>query len=158
MATTALILSFATFGYAVLVHRRASIAYREAKRLYQSLASTRLALLREVESLRADMPLTIQTEIMRSNGDLRFTRTTTIDEAISIDSRVKDVLKQFHIGGCSSCSVSGYETIEQAAAAHEVDGERLLGSLNAMLEGRPIPPPEPVAAHSVPVTIGGFLS
>ncbi len=139
----------------LMANRRAKAARTECDRVLRSVSSMRVALLQELEDIRGSIPHRVHIEIKKANGELRFTPDMVIAEAIAIDSRVRDVMAQFHIGGCSSCAVSGEETLAEGARSHGVDPEALLAALNAMLEGRPIQIPKP-AATPQPIGIGGI--
>jgi hybrid cluster-associated redox disulfide protein len=103
-------------------------ALRDAqRRLY--LVQTRLNELestvqREVQALRGLM--------RQQSGDPRFESTMKIVDAIAIDPRVRDVLAQFHLGGCSSCAVDEDHTIAQAAMSYGVDLDLLMAALTAL--------------------------
>lgn len=68
-------------------------------------------------------------------GGSWFSPYMTIQDALNLHPGVKDALAELHIGGCSSCSVSSRETLEQAAAGHRVDLEEMLTKLNALMDG-----------------------
>ena len=60
----------------------------------------------------------------------RFHADMTVGEAIQIDTRVREILAAFHLGGCSSCGISEIETIRQVTVGYGVDTEMLLQSMN----------------------------
>ena len=64
-----------------------------------------------------------------------------IAEAIAIDPHVRDILAQFHLGGCSSCAINEEHTIEQAALSYGVDLDRLMVALTAPSNGQEPGPP-----------------
>jgi hybrid cluster-associated redox disulfide protein len=74
--------------------------------------------------------------IQRQSGGLVIDRSVKIAEAIAIEPRMRDVLAQFHLGGCSSCGINEEDTIEQAAMRHGVDLERLMAALTALSHGK----------------------
>jgi hybrid cluster-associated redox disulfide protein len=58
-----------------------------------------------------------------------ITKTTTIFEAMKINPACAEVL--FSVGmHCLGCAMSRGETIEQAAAAHNVDADELVKRMN----------------------------
>ncbi|MBI3327779.1 MAG: disulfide oxidoreductase [Nitrospinae bacterium] len=69
-----------------------------------------------------------------------------IGDAIASDPRVRDVLAQFHLGGCSACAINEEETIEQAAMRYGVQLEQLLAALEALSNGQQ--PPQRAHGHS----------
>lgn len=58
----------------------------------------------------------------------------TIMEAMSVHPRVGEVFAAFHLGGCSSCGISEYETVEQVCWGYGVDVEMLLEVLEGLME------------------------
>jgi hybrid cluster-associated redox disulfide protein len=116
-------------------------ALRDAqRRLY--LAQARLT---ELES-------TVQKELQALRGLMRqqsggplFESTMKIADAIAIDPRIRDVLAQFHLGGCSSCAVNEDQTIAQAAMSYGADLDRLMAALSALSDGpeSPLSPSRP---------------
>jgi len=121
---------------ALLRERRLRESLQDAhRRLY--LAHARLneledTVLRDLRSLRA--------EVRRQSGTTGFDPTMPIGEAIANDPRVRDVLAQFHVGGCSACAINEEETIEQAAMRYGVHLEHLLAALEALSNGQQPPP------------------
>lgn len=64
---------------------------------------------------------------------IKFTKEMTIGEALVGHPRAKDAFAGLHLGGCSHCSVSEYETIEQVCGGYGVPVDVLLGTLNSLL-------------------------
>jgi hybrid cluster-associated redox disulfide protein len=101
------------------------------RRLY--LAQARLnelesTMQKELQGLRALM--------RRQSGGSLFEPSMKIADAIAIDPRVRAVLAQFHLGGCSSCAINEEHTIEQAAMSYGVDLERLMTALITLSSGQ----------------------
>jgi hybrid cluster-associated redox disulfide protein len=63
-----------------------------------------------------------------------------IADAIAMNPRVRDVLAQFHLGGCSSCAINEEHSIEQAATSYGIDLGRLMDALAALGAGSQVPP------------------
>jgi hybrid cluster-associated redox disulfide protein len=125
------IAAFGALGFAVVAFFRER-SLRESlqdarRRLY--LAQARLnelesAMQKELQSLRA---------VVRQHiGSAVFEPTMRIAEAIAIDPRVRDVLAQFHLGGCSSCAINEEHSIAQAALSYSIDVGRLMAALEAL--------------------------
>lgn len=57
-----------------------------------------------------------------------------VAEAMAMHPRVAEVFAAFHLGGCSHCGVSHYETIEQVCMGYGVDLEVLLEVLEGLME------------------------
>jgi hybrid cluster-associated redox disulfide protein len=134
IALVALILA----GLALFRQRCLREALRDAqRRLY--LAQARL---NELEgSVQKDFQA-LRGLIRRQESGSLLESTMKISDAIAIDPRTRDVLAQFHIGGCSSCAVNEEDTIAQAAMSYGVDLDRLMAALTALSDGQePAPSP-----------------
>lgn len=70
-----------------------------------------------------------------------------VAEAMALHPRVAEVFAAFHLGGCSHCGISHYETVGQVCAAYGVDLEVLLEVLEGLMEK----PAEPSAESKNPV-------
>lgn len=81
-------------------------------------------------------------------GPSWFSPRMTIGDALKQHPGVKDVLASMHIGGCSSCSASESETLEQAAAGHRVDLDEMLDKMNALMTSPAGVAPAPAAEPS----------
>lgn len=66
--------------------------------------------------------------------DKYFDPEMPVAEAMALHPRVAEVFAAFHLGGCSHCGVSHYETIGQVCAAYGVDLEVLLEVLEGLME------------------------
>ncbi|MFP4456723.1 MAG: DUF1858 domain-containing protein [Clostridia bacterium] len=64
---------------------------------------------------------------------MKITKDMTIQQTIQADRRLASVFME-HGMFCVGCPVGASETIEQAAAGHNVELEVLLDALNEMLE------------------------
>ena len=71
-----------------------------------------------------------------------------VAEAMGMHPRVAEVFAAFHLGGCSHCGISHYETIAQVCSAYGVDLEVLLEVLEGLMEkpADPADAPTPAAA------------
>jgi hybrid cluster-associated redox disulfide protein len=96
------------------------------RRLY--LAQARL---NELENTVQKELHALRSLLQRQSGAPLFASSMKIGDAIAIDPRVRDVLAQFHLGGCSSCAINEEHTIEQAALSYGVDLDRLMAALAA---------------------------
>jgi hybrid cluster-associated redox disulfide protein len=112
-------------------------ALRDAqRRLY--LAQARL---NELESTVQKELQALRSLMRRQSGGPLFEPSMKIADAIAIDPRIRDVLAQFHLGGCSSCAINEEHSIEQAAMSYGVDIERLMVALTAFSDGQESVPP-----------------
>lgn len=60
-----------------------------------------------------------------------------VAEAMAMHPRVAEVFAAFHLGGCSHCGISHYETIEQVCMGYGVDLEVLLEVLEGLMDQSP---------------------
>ncbi|MFC1888451.1 hypothetical protein ACFL4G_01715 [Thermodesulfobacteriota bacterium] len=109
--------------------------FRKTKGLDEDLSSAldsvyrqRSELIERIDGLRKEL-LELRVDVKRGSGDLRITKDITIAEALMIDARVKDVLEEFNIGGCSTCSLSDQETLEEAAASYGLNVEEMTAAI-----------------------------
>jgi hybrid cluster-associated redox disulfide protein len=118
-------------------------ALRDAqRRLY--LVQARL---NELESTVQKERQAVRSLMRRQSGGPLFEPSMKIADAIAIDPRVRDVLAQFHLGGCSSCAINEEHTIEQAATSYGVDIERLMAAVTAVSAGQASAPPTRQHGH-----------
>jgi len=57
-----------------------------------------------------------------------------VAEAMALHPRVGEVFAAFHLGGCGSCGIAKFETIEQVCAAYGVDLAVLLEVLEGLMD------------------------
>lgn len=136
MEIAALLLSVVALLLTVYMHRRLS-------RLREDLLYTHRTTQISLEQLE-DRILELRSETDKKLASLKtapsaskgswFTPYMTIQDALNLHPGVKEVLASMHIGGCSSCSVSSRETLEQAAAGHGVDLQEMLTKMNDLME------------------------
>ena len=69
----------------------------------------------------------------------RFHKDLTVGEAFALNPRARAVFANFHLGGCSHCAISEFETIEQVAEGYGIPLEMILDTLNALDEEQPVP-------------------
>jgi hybrid cluster-associated redox disulfide protein len=67
-----------------------------------------------------------------------FWKEMMVSEAMAVHPRVAEVFASFHLGGCSHCSISHDETIEQVTGFYGVDVDMLLEALASLLESEGI--------------------
>ncbi|MBI2422555.1 MAG: DUF1858 domain-containing protein [Candidatus Hydrogenedentes bacterium] len=65
--------------------------------------------------------------------DTYFRKEMPVAEAMGMHPRVAEVFAAFHLGGCSHCGISQFETIEQVCMAYGVDVEVLLEVLEDLM-------------------------
>lgn len=64
----------------------------------------------------------------------RFHGGMTVEEAMKLHPRAREVFAGFHLGGCSHCAIGEFETVEQICEGYGVPLETLLETLNSLLE------------------------
>ena len=69
-----------------------------------------------------------------------FNADMTIGEAMQLHPRAREVFAGFHLGGCSHCAVSEFETVRQVCEGYGVPVEMLISSLNSLAEMEPTAP------------------
>lgn len=84
--------------------------------------------------------------VQRQSGGIVLEPSMKIAEAIALDPHMRDVLAQFHLGGCSSCAIDEEDTLEQAVVSHGIDLGRLMAALTALSHG--LEPPLQETRHS----------
>ncbi|MBI1290702.1 DUF1858 domain-containing protein [bacterium] len=133
-------------GYTLWLHRKASVLAEDLRYVHKSWRAAIEAQSRSVSELREEVAeLRRAAPATDGGGGSWFTRYMTIQDALNVHPGVADVMKSLHIGGCTSCSVSSKETLEQAAAGHGVDLAVMLSKLNALMASAP-------AAEQVPAS------
>jgi hybrid cluster-associated redox disulfide protein len=127
---------------AVVALGMAAITFFRQRFLRDSLrdAQRRLYL---VQARLNELETTLQKELhalrsllRRQSGGAIFDPSMKITDAIAIDPRIRDVFAQFHLGGCSSCTINEEHTIEQAAMSYCLDLDRLMAALAALGNGQ----------------------
>jgi hypothetical protein len=138
------LMALAAFGalglaaFALIRQRGLQEALQDARRrLY--LTQARLT---ELERSTQQEWRALRATMRRQAGGRLFEPSMRIADAIAIDPRVRDVLAQFHLGGCRACAIDEEHTIEQAAASSGVDLEHLMAALEAVGNEQP-PMPRP---------------
>ena len=63
-----------------------------------------------------------------------FTADMTVGAAMQLQPRAREVFAGFHLGGCSHCAISEFETIQQICEGYGVPVDMLIGSLNSLEE------------------------
>jgi hybrid cluster-associated redox disulfide protein len=92
--------------------------------------------LRELEESSEREIMDLKVELKRQAGLLKFEPQMTIGEITEMHPRAVEVLAGYHLGGCSSCAVSPAQTLSSAAQQHNINLDRLLGSLRQLADGQ----------------------
>ncbi|MDQ2817551.1 MAG: DUF1858 domain-containing protein [Candidatus Eremiobacteraeota bacterium] len=67
-----------------------------------------------------------------STDSPRFHQDLTVGEALALDPGARAVFANFHLGGCSHCAISEFETIEQVSEGYGIPLAMILDALNAL--------------------------
>ncbi|HEV3157994.1 MAG TPA: hypothetical protein VGZ00_11675 [Candidatus Baltobacteraceae bacterium] len=63
-----------------------------------------------------------------------FNKDMTVEQAFRAHAGARRVFAKFHLGGCSHCSISETETIEQVSASYGIPLDMLLAELDKLSE------------------------
>lgn len=63
-----------------------------------------------------------------------FTETMTVQQAMEVHPRAREVFAGFHLGGCAHCHISEFETIEQVCQGYGVPVEMLVDALEGLFD------------------------
>ena len=64
-----------------------------------------------------------------------FTTDMSVGEVLEKHPAAKNILTMFHLGACSSCSVTDDHNFGEAIKEYDIDREAILNALNGLLEG-----------------------
>jgi hybrid cluster-associated redox disulfide protein len=64
-----------------------------------------------------------------------FTKDMTVDQAFKVHAGARRVFARFHLGGCSHCSISEHETIEQVSEGYGIPLPMLMEELEKLYDG-----------------------
>ena len=158
-----ILLALVAIAYSLFLHRRTAILKEDLRYVHRSFRAHQDQTEQLLRDLKAQLAEARKPAAAPATPSW-FTPYMTIQDALNIHAGVKEVLAGLHIGGCSSCSSSAKETLEQAAAGHGVDLAEMLLRMNALMNDAPVPTPptaEPVesplasAEKALPPANGG---
>ena len=95
---------------------------------------------REMTDLRNYVNLSIKelnkkTSVSCSDEKKGFTTDMSVGEVLEKHPAAKNILTMFHLGACSSCSVTDDHNFGEAIKEYDIDREAILNALNGLLEG-----------------------
>ena len=64
-----------------------------------------------------------------------FTTDMTVGEVLDKHPAAKNILTMFHLGACSSCSVTDDHNFGDAIKEYDIDREGILNALNGLIDG-----------------------
>jgi hybrid cluster-associated redox disulfide protein len=133
MNLAALIVAVVALVGAYLATRRSGALEQQLARVSRSLDELRLELREEQDKSEGQLR-DLRMEMRRRAGELSFTPSMTIKEAMEVHPRVGEVLASYHLGGCSQCAVSDVDTIEGACRTYGIDQPALMGALSHLID------------------------
>lgn len=136
------IIAIVALGIAVVAFLRER-SLRESLQDVQRRVYLAQARLHELENTVQQGFQSLRADVRRQSGATAFAPEMKIADAIAIDPRARDVLGQFHLGGCSACAINEEDTIEHAAMSYGVKVEQLMAALEALSNGDVLPPRGP---------------
>jgi hypothetical protein len=125
----------------------AALAYLRGRSLRESLQDTQRRLylaqarLNELESTVVKELQTLRVAIRRQSGASLLEPTMKIADVIAVEPRAREVLAQFHLGGCSSCAINEDETPQTTGSISNTSWPHSnpLGTGNPLHPHRPVP-------------------
>jgi hybrid cluster-associated redox disulfide protein len=147
MTVAALIIAVVALLCAYLAWHAGSVMRRELDKTNEGLSR----LEGEMKAARAEQETRLaelKREASRQSGSLRFLPGMTIADAMQLDARVRQVLAEFQLGGCSNCAVSDVDTLEGACRSYGIDLDGLMVALNRLLDPSPDSEQAPAAGGS----------
>ena len=95
---------------------------------------------KEMIDLRNHVNLSIKelsnkTSVSCSDEKKGFTTDMSVGEVLALHPAAKNILTMFHLGACSSCSVTDDHNFGEAIKEYDIDQKAILNALNDLLEG-----------------------
>ena len=72
-----------------------------------------------------------------STDSSKFHPGLTVGEAFALHPGARAVFANFHLGGCSHCAISEFETIEQVSEGYGIPLEMIMDALNGLPDLQP---------------------
>lgn len=63
-----------------------------------------------------------------------FSKDLTVEQAFKVHAGARRVFAKFHLGGCSNCSISEHETVEQVSQGYGIPLDMLMAELNKLFD------------------------
>ena len=120
-------------GFAIVL---SVLSYISLQKLRTNLKTAQ----KEMIDLRNHVNLSIKelskkTSVTCSDEKKRFTTDMSVGEVLAKHPAAKNILTVFHLGACSSCSVTDDHNFGEAIKEYDIDREAILNALNGLLEG-----------------------
>jgi len=134
MTTVALIIAAVALIAAYLAMRQVGALDRRLSEVNKGLTELRSAM-GKVREQSEERLTEMRLELRRKAGEVLFSPTMTIKEALAVHPRVSEVLADFQLASCSNCAVSDVDTIEGACQSYGIDQPALMAALNGLVGG-----------------------
>ena len=79
--------------------------------------------------------LSNKTSVSCSDEKKGFSTDMSVGEVLALHPAAKNILTMFHLGACSSCSVTDDHNFGEAIKEYDIDQKAILNALNDLLEG-----------------------
>lgn len=133
MTTIALIAAGAALIVAYLAYRRADAIEKRLADSNNKIGELSAQMAQAADETREALA-GLRLEMRERAGELSFSPTMTIADAMRVHPKVAEVLANFHLNGCSHCAVSDVDTIEGACQSYGIDQRALMAALNQLID------------------------
>jgi hybrid cluster-associated redox disulfide protein len=99
----------------------------------QELMSVRAHVNASVKQLQVQTQRPVSCELPEGDDDMSFNKDMAISEIIAKHPHAQNVLADHHLGGCTSCAVSGEHKLGDAIDEYGIDQNALLTGLNGLI-------------------------
>ena len=115
--------------------RRSAGLKRDLDRVTARLNDTQVFVNVAHERLKQEVLSQVQVALHRKGDGAAFHRDMSVGEVIKLHPQAASVMAGFHLGGCSSCSISDNHILGDAARDYGVNIDNLLTALNGLFDG-----------------------
>jgi hybrid cluster-associated redox disulfide protein len=133
MTTIALLIGALSLIVAYLAFRRVDAVEKRLADTHNRLGELSAQLAQAANETREELA-GLRLEMRERAGELSFSPTMTIADAMRVHPKVSEVLARFHLNGCSHCAVSDVDTIEGACQSYGIDQRALMAALNQLVD------------------------
>ena len=128
--------------------RRCARLAGEIERLERGTDDLRAFIQVSHERMKNEILSRVQVELRRQGNGPVFHRDMSVGEAMKLHPQAVAVMAGFHLGGCSSCSISDNHILGDAARDYGINIDHLLTALNGLLDGTTHLPEDQPRAHA----------
>lgn len=117
--------------------RRCARLKGEIERLERGTDDLRAFINVSHERMKNEILSRVQMETRQQGSGPGFHRDMSVGEAMNLHPQAVAVMAGFHLGGCSSCSISDNHILGDAARDYGINIDNLLTALNGLFDGTP---------------------